>query len=184
MELISPAKQKTHTEQCIAKTATGKRCKRKASEDQLCSQHLEKWREQFTPWYDLPAGQLQRIPEAPPDYHKQVARQWHHVCYQLYERGDLTGAVLATVEKLCFMEGELIEVRENIKKDGLYNEYLTETGSLVRQRNAHATNLDRLLSNIRNLRADLKLDPATAPAKSSGSKPANPFIKPKPSTGA
>jgi len=91
---------------------------------------------------------------------------WDTYCRVFLDRSDLHSQYLPSIELLCFLEQQRVEVQETINENGLFNEY----DSGVVQPNGSDKLLQKFTKDIRALKSDLRLNPteeSSKPKKSS-----------------
>jgi len=157
MRLVDDSDIKKTDSRCRAITGSGNRCKRKKSAGDFCKQHAEKYQQTNIPISEYPAGQIDDIPQPPIDLDKQSKGLWRQVCEVLLENKRLKGIVLHEIYDLCWWDEELRSRRAELKLFGPYNEYVTESGHIGRQRSGVAASVVAAQKKIEEIRENLWL---------------------------
>lgn len=131
MKLIKQSKKKAGDNQCCAITKSGKRCKRKIFDGDLCRQHYEMKQSITRKLSEYPGGVLDELPDPPVNLLGDYNKRWKQVCEMLFEFDQLRGGYLKEIQHMILLEMLLDDIMEALKdgnmKDYL-NEYTTESG--------------------------------------------------------
>jgi len=131
MKLIKQSKKKAGDDRCCAVTKSGKRCKRKIFDGELCRQHHEMKQSITRHLSEYPGGVLKELPDAPINLVGEYKKRWKQICEMLFEFSQLRGGYLKEIQHMILLEMLLDDIMEAVKngkmKDYL-NEYKTESG--------------------------------------------------------
>lgn len=111
--------------QCQARTKSGSRCKKSASEQSaFCSQHSRLLKDCL---WAHPGGKINYVPEPPPVLSENAAGFWKQYCGLLVEKNKMMGVYLGDLSELCWRIDFRTELETELETHGLINEY--ESGS-------------------------------------------------------
>lgn len=131
MKLVKETRYTKNLNQCKAVTKSGKRCKRKKHQDDLCKQHFALQESFEKELAQYPGGILEEVPPAPSSLEGTWRDRWVQVCESLHSYNQLRGIYLKEIYHLIQLEMLLDDIMRGVQNrplDDYLNQYITETG--------------------------------------------------------